>query len=116
MSRQWIQLEHESQVTEAIQASYEKPVVLFKHSTRCSISSVALSRINSSSAEICRDVECYFLDLLKFRNISDNVSETLDVEHASPQIIVIKNGVCVYDASHNAIRPEEIRAQLNTLS
>lgn len=108
-------MESESQLEEAIKQSYSKPVLFFKHSTRCSISSMALNRLNSANDEICRDVECYFLDLLKFRNVSKLIEEKLSVYHESPQLVLVKSGDCVYDASHGDIHPKELAEQIANL-
>ena len=51
---------------------------------------------------------CYFLDLLKYRSISNKIEEQLGVKHESPQILVIENGVCTYHTSHNDISWDRI--------
>lgn len=81
-----------------------KPQIIFKHSTRCSISNVAkkvvTAEMNSISQEEC---DIYYLDLLQFRSISNTIAERYSVTHESPQIILIKNGKCVFNASHGEV-------------
>ncbi len=86
--------------------STDKPQVIFKHSTRCSISTMAKSRLERAAAP--DGVDFNYLDLIAHRDISNRIATDFDVEHASPQILIIKNGACVYDESHNAISMDEI--------
>lgn len=105
----WIPLTAEAQLSEISTRSKEKPQVIFKHSTRCSISSMALSRLDRSEGSDA--VDFYFLDLIKYRPISAQIAEQFHVEHESPQVILIKNGVCTYDESHMGISMDEILEQ-----
>jgi bacillithiol system protein YtxJ len=88
--------------------SFSKPQIIFKHSTRCSISSMAKKRLEDGIAQIQLIADIYYLDLIAFRNISDEIEKRFGVPHESPQIIILKNGVSVYDASHNMVIVEEI--------
>ena len=90
----WIELSDESQLNQILSKSAITPQVIFKHSTRCSISRMAKSRLERSPTPTSIDFN--FLDLLQHRNISNNIEDVLDVEHQSPQILLIKNGKCVY--------------------
>jgi bacillithiol system protein YtxJ len=97
----WKQLNQISQLTEIDSLSFEHPVLLFKHSTRCSISSSALARIERHWQESDdKNLEPYFLDLLSHRPISNEIAKHYGIEHQSPQALIIKNGKCVYHASH----------------
>jgi bacillithiol system protein YtxJ len=95
---------------EAIAAdSFNTPQVLFKHSTRCSISSMALNRLESSTPP--NGVDFYLLDLIQHRDISGAIAQKFNVHHESPQVLVIKNGECTYDESHMGISMDEIAEQ-----
>lgn len=89
------------------QSSNGLTVLLFKHSTRCSISSMALSRLESKWKDD-EKIPTYYLDLLNYRDISNEIESLYSVEHASPQVLLIKNGECIYHASHTAINAAEI--------
>ena len=85
--------------------------VIFKHSTRCSVSSMAKRSFEYSWNELANntiDVPCYYLDLIAHRELSNLVAETYQVEHQSPQILLIRDNICVLDRSHEAISAEEI--------
>lgn len=102
----WIPLELDQQLNEINKISFQRPQLIFKHSTRCSISSMAKSRLERS--EIPSNIDFYCLDLIAFRSLSNKISETYQVHHESPQVLLIKNGKCIFDESHNAIGMDEI--------
>jgi len=102
----WINLTNEEQLEEIKQKSNERPQLIFKHSTRCAISSVAKNRLDKSSRP--NGMDFYFLDLIKHRNISNKISREFNVYHESPQVLIIKNGESIYDESHSAIDMQEI--------
>jgi len=106
----WIKLEQESQLDQIVVLSYTRPQAIFKHSTRCSISNVAKNRLDNSSVD---EIDFYYLDLLAFRNISSTIAEKFSVYHESPQIILIKNGACIYDESHGGINIQDIVDAIN---
>ncbi len=106
----WIELKHEYQINEIIEKSQHKPQTIFKHSTKCSVSSMAKNRLERSDAP--ENTDFYYLDLISHRNISNIVAEAFSVFHESPQILVIKSGACVYDESHSAINMSEIEEQV----
>jgi bacillithiol system protein YtxJ len=102
----WIHLTGEEQLKHIISKSQNRTQVIFKHSTRCSISSVALSRLQKTDQP--SDMDFYFLDLLAYRSLSNKISEVFQVHHESPQVLVIKDGECVYDESHLSISMDDI--------
>jgi bacillithiol system protein YtxJ len=106
----WISLTTEMQLKQVIENSYQQAQVIFKHSTTCSISKVALRRLET--AEAPEGYNFYYLDLLSFRPISNLVASLLKVHHESPQVLIIKNGECIYDESHMAIQMDDIKEQL----
>lgn len=105
----WIHLTEEEQIRQIITKSHSRPQLIFKHSSRCSISSVALSRMQREVQPA--DIDFYFLDLLAYRGLSNHISEIFQVHHESPQVLLIKDGACVYDESHLGINMHEIMDQ-----
>ncbi len=102
----WIALKSNDEIKEIIEKSKAKPQVIFKHSTRCSISAMAKGRLERSIAP--GNADFYFLDLIAYRSISNQVSSEFNVSHESPQILIIKNGKCIYYESHGSITMDEI--------
>ena len=106
----WIDLNCAEQLIEIKELSKTRPQVIFKHSTRCSISSMAKSRLERNEQPETGDF--YFLDLIKYRTLSNKIAEDFAVIHESPQVLLIKNTECVYDESHSGIQMDEITEQI----
>jgi bacillithiol system protein YtxJ len=105
----WIPLESEPQLASIIEGSTAQTALIFKHSTRCNISSMAKSRLEKAWHFTADEITPYYLDLIEYRNISSAIAEKLDVYHESPQVLLIKNGECIYDASHLDISVSELK-------
>ncbi len=105
----WKHLETIDQLNQIIADSHNQTVVIFKHSTRCSISSMAQRRLTDLKTEDAAQAAFYYLDLIAHREVSNRIAEQLDEVHQSPQILVLKNGECVYEASHMEITPRELQ-------
>ncbi len=107
----WNRLDSKETLDKIIEESNEKPVVIFKHSTSCSISAMALNRLERSwNDSEMSEVKAYYLDLISYRDISNAVAEKFGVMHQSPQILLIKNGACVYDDSHMGISYQNLKS------
>ncbi|MEP1034022.1 bacillithiol system redox-active protein YtxJ [Ekhidna sp.] len=107
----WKNLDRISELEEIENLSKERAVLLFKHSTRCSISAMALGRFERSYKEEAL-FEPYYLDLIAHRDISNEIASRYGVKHESPQAILIRNGKAVFNTSHMGISYEE----LNTMA
>ena len=109
----WISLEHSSQLEEILQTPKEngKLDLIFKHSTRCPISTMAINRLERSW-DLDDDINAYYLDLIRYRNLSNKVAEKLNLMHESPQLILLEKTELIYHASHNAISLESLKDHL----
>lgn len=93
-----------AQLDEVDAASRKGPVLIFKHSTRCNISSGALNRLERAWTPADDAAQTIFhLDLLAHRDISNAIAERYGVEHESPQVLVIRDGKCVHVSAHLGI-------------
>ena len=92
--------------------SFNVPCILFKHSTSCSISSIAKLRLDQDGEVIGSKANWYYLDLLRHRPISNYIAEKLNVYHESPQVIIVKNGEATYDVSHLDISIEDLASEV----
>lgn len=106
----WIELTSAEQLSE-IQES-QKPSIIFKHSTRCPISKMVKGSFVAESILIPEDVDVYHLDLIKHRDISNLIAEKWTIRHESPQVLLIQNNECRFDASHNNIHVADIVTQI----
>ncbi len=109
----WQLLSNEEQLQFMNKASIEKPVVLFKHSTSCSISNVALKRFEKNyDKKIEGKAHFYLLDILNHRDISNEISQMYGVKHESPQMLIIQSGICTIHESHFDISFNNVIVQL----
>jgi bacillithiol system protein YtxJ len=109
----WNELRETKQLQDLTTESHQQPILIFKHSTSCSISRAALGRFERSWNENeMKDVKPYFLDLLSYRTISKNIEDQFLVEHESPQILLIRNGESVYNRSHLDIDYKSVRSEV----
>jgi bacillithiol system protein YtxJ len=105
LSLHWLPLKDLQQLDAIIEQSkdvkFEK-IAIFKHSTRCTISDMVKNRLEKSVVD--KDsLPVYYLDLIAYRSISNRIAELFDVEHESPQLLIIKDGICVKHASHTDV-------------
>jgi monothiol bacilliredoxin len=110
---EWFQLTSIDQLDEIIEESSEKGILIYKHSTRCGVSSMAMDRLMRTwDVEHSDNIKAYFLDLIAFREVSNEVANRFGIYHQSPQVLLIKNGNAIYEASHMAISFSAIKAKL----
>jgi bacillithiol system protein YtxJ len=105
----WTPLTSLSQLEEIKKLSKTAPIAIFKHSTRCGISSMVIKRFEKSFGEDLKNLKVYYLDVLNYRDISDEVGYEFQVMHQSPQLLVIKDGVVVANASHYDITSIDLK-------
>lgn len=108
----WTKLENIDQLKEAIDHSFNSPVIFFKHSTRCGVSTTALKNFERSWQAAVKNCKLYFIDVLANRQVSDLIAQLTNVVHESPQVIVIKENNVIYSASHNRIDAEMIQKKI----
>ncbi len=105
----WINLTQLEQLDGITESSSTKPILIFKHSTRCAISKMAL-RSFEREFNLQDKITPYFLDLLEHRDISNEIAQRFNVVHQSPQIVLIHNQECIYDASHEDIHAQKLNS------
>lgn len=109
----WTQLNNEDGLGEVKERSTSQPVIIFKHSTRCPVSHMALSWFERSwKDEEMQGITPYYLDLVSFRNISNQIAQEFEVQHESPQLLLIKDGKCTYHRSHSSISYKELKEKI----
>ena len=108
----WIPLTDEKQLDEIIAASYQNPIAIYKHSTRCSVSVMAKRGLEQQWRLSDEELPLYYLDLLTYRPVSNRIAELFGVQHQSPQLLLIKDAQAMYHASHSDIDFDEMAARL----
>ena len=111
MATPWLPLTDAEQLTAIAQESHQRPVLIFKHSTTCSISAAAKSKLERQwdAAGLPAGTPLYYLDLLRYRPLSAAVAQQFGVRHESPQLLLIQDGTCHYNASHMGIRLADVK-------
>jgi bacillithiol system protein YtxJ len=113
----WKPITSVDQISSLIQESNSDSnagVLILKHSTRCSVSFFAKKNLESSWNISADKLPTYYLDLIKYRDVSDQLAEIFDVRHESPQLLLINNGDCSYSAAHSEISAEAVESQIAT--
>lgn len=111
----WKILQTPEQLTQLIEESKSEQlrgVAIFKHSTRCPISALAKSRLEDNWCFDENELPIYYLDLISFRDLSNRIADDFNVQHESPQLLLINNGKCFYNASHTGISAKGVESAL----
>lgn len=108
----WNDLTELKQLDTIVAESAQTPVLIFKHSTRCPVSRMALRNFEQEYDIEEGKLKAYYLDLLEHRDISNEIAERFGVYHQSPQVILIKDGKAVYDTSHHEIDAGEVQKKI----
>ena len=111
--KSWQHINIEEQLVGITTASFQKPQLIFKHSIRCGISTHIKHILDSATAMLSEKADLHYLDLIRFRRVSNYVAHKLDVVHQSPQILLLKNGEVTYHRSHYSIDPEKILSEVS---
>ena len=107
-SLNWIEIRDTASLDAIFKGNEGRPALLFKHSTRCSISSMALSRFESEWELTPDQCDLYYIDLIAYRPVSNEIAERTNVMHQSPQAILLIDGKVKYQNSHNGISAGDI--------
>jgi bacillithiol system protein YtxJ len=113
MSPKWKHLEQVALLDAITEQSFSKPQVLFQHSNRCSISTMAMNRLLRLEDAFYQQADFYYLDLIAHRDVSAAIAERYHVHHESPQVIILKQGDATYDASHMEISVAELKSEIS---
>lgn len=108
----WNDLRSEEDVSRIAEESYNRPQLIFKHSTRCGISQMVWSRSRTAFETHQEDADLYYLDLLSFRQASNAVAAFFGIPHESPQLLIIRDGKVVAHASHGDITNSDFKELL----
>lgn len=108
----WEMITDPSQVDPILEASKEKPQLIYKHSHRCSVCFVAKGTLEQASEEILQHADMHFLNVVNDREASNFIAAKLDVRHESPQAILVVDGEVIWHGSHGNISEKPILEQM----
>jgi bacillithiol system protein YtxJ len=95
-----------------LQASSEKPQLIYKHSHRCSVCILAKEELEGIADQVLDSSDLYMINVIHQRDLSNAIASTFDVRHESPQVIIIKDGEVAWKGSHWAIKGTDILDEL----
>jgi len=104
----WNHITSEEDLQAIEKASFASPQIVFKHSTRCGISSHVWATLQNASSELEGKGQLHYLDLLTYRPLSNKIAHDWNVLHQSPQVIVLKEGKAIHHSSHFAVNAQKI--------
>jgi bacillithiol system protein YtxJ len=102
----------EEDVKNILALSKNQYVLVFKHSTRCPVSSYAKHELDQNLQILPPDLVKIYIDVVGCRSLSAALAEAVSVRHESPQILLIHNESCIYDDSHYSIKTQDILKML----
>ncbi len=99
----------------AISSSFERPVIIFKHSFTCGISAEAHEELlgllsNGVSGH------WYLVDVRTSRPLSMAIAERFGIRHESPQLMLIVAGQVRWSGSHYRVTSAAVQAALAGLT
>jgi bacillithiol system protein YtxJ len=112
----WLVLDQVDQLSSMLAQSYEQPVAIFKHSVSCGISNMAKFQLENGWDILEDQLAFYYLDLLSYRSISNEIAARLKVVHQSPQLILVENGEVVFHTSHHGVHLSGLKKAMETLN
>ncbi len=98
----WNELNSEAELNRLLSLKDGSKHLIFKHSTRCGISSMALRQFESAWKD-SSEIKLWYLDLLSYRDLSGKIAQKLNVQHQSPQALLFQDGQVLYHSSHHSI-------------
>lgn len=104
----WEMISNPSQIDSIIEASKERPQLIYKHSHRCSVCFVSKGNLESAAEDILEEADMHFVNVVRNREVSDKIASQLDVGHESPQVMLLDQGEVVWNASHGSIDSDKI--------
>ena len=104
----WIDLKEMKQLDLLVENSRSKTQFIFKHSTRCGVSRMVLNQLRKEYSIDENSADIYYLDLISYRDISNEIANRFEVRHESPQLLVLRNGTVVSHNSHGSINDMEL--------
>jgi len=112
---EWHALTTSAELQALTRKSHDTPAVILKHSTRCGASAVVKRRLEEDWDIEAGAAHAHLLDLIGHRDVSDEVAETFGVQHESPQVLIIKDGRSIFDASHGDVSVAAIKRALESM-
>ncbi|MCC7241532.1 MAG: bacillithiol system redox-active protein YtxJ [Acidobacteria bacterium] len=100
----------------ALKRSFTRPVVIFKHSSTCGVSALALEEIAELRGDPSLETDVFMVLVHPHRPVSHAIARILRVRHESPQALILHRGAALWHASHFRISAQAVREALGSVS
>jgi bacillithiol system protein YtxJ len=110
MGNSFFRIDNRETLDKLITDSNDKPVVIFKHSNACGISSAAYREMEKLAAPV------NLLEVQSARDVSRELADMTGIRHETPQVIVLKDGKAVWNASHFDVKAGAVLKAVESLS
>ena len=102
MGNNFFRIDDQATLENLISDSTQKPVIVFKHSTACSISSRAYREMEKLEGQV------NILEVQSAREVSRELANRTGIRHETPQVIVLRDGKAVWNASHFDVKAADV--------
>ena len=102
MENHFVKITDKKSFEQLASRSKDRPVVIFKHSLTCPISAAAYEQMAEFDGEVA------LIEVQRARELSTEIENRLGVTHESPQVIVLRNGQVVWNASHFKVTADAV--------
>jgi bacillithiol system protein YtxJ len=106
MGKEFLKVTDSDELDKLLLSSKQRPVVVFKHSNSCPISAAAYREMQQLEDEVV------LVEVQKARQLSRDLADRTGIRHESPQVIVLRNGKAVWNASHYRVNAREVAKAL----
>ena len=103
-------------LSEVLDESCQRKIVIFKHSTTCPVSARAWREVQNFISESTNEVLVTMIKVIESRPVSNQVAEELGIKHQSPQVLLVSDRQVLWNASHQSVTESNIIKALATES
>lgn len=108
MGKSFFKINNRETLDKLITDSKSEPVVIFKHSNSCGISSAAYREMEKLENQV------NLLEVQSARDVSRQLADLTGIPHETPQVIVLKDGKAVWNASHFEVKAGAVMQALES--
>ncbi len=107
-----VPLQTSTDLDEAIRASADHPVVIFKHSLTCGTSAMAAEELQDLADRLGEAADIRVVTVQRARDLSWEIERRFGIRHESPQVLVLRDGAVVWHGSHFRVTADVVATAL----
>jgi len=110
MGNKFFRIDDKTALENLLTDSRQKPVIVFKHSNACSISARAYREMEKFEGQV------NILEVQSAREVSRELANLTGIRHETPQVIVLRDGKAVWNASHFDVTAGDVAKAVASLA